>query len=90
MKGYAALIAEATGGRDPETVALVETLMREETGSVLDHLSAARFAALARQAYADAQASRPWPARPTPTRRRGSRLAPSTASRSRATAPCSA
>lgn len=56
MKGYAALIAEATGGRDPETVALVETLMREETGSVLDHLSAARFAALARQAYADAQA----------------------------------
>ena len=55
MKGNAALIAEATDQRDPETVALVEELMREETGGVLDHLSAARFAALARESYADAR-----------------------------------
>jgi len=30
--------------------------MREETGGVLDHLSAARFTALARESYGDAQA----------------------------------
>lgn len=56
MTGYAALIAQATDQRDPATVALVEELMREETGGVLDHLSAHRFANLARESFADAQA----------------------------------
>ena len=56
MTGYAALIAEATDQQDTATLALVEELMREETGGVLDHLSAPRFAALARESYADAQA----------------------------------
>lgn len=56
MTGYAALIAQATGQRDTATVALVEELMREDTGGVLDHLSAPRFAGLARAAFADAQA----------------------------------
>lgn len=55
MTGYAALIAQATDQRDPATLALVEELMRENTGGVLDHLSAPRFAALAREAYVDAQ-----------------------------------
>lgn len=54
--GYAALIAEALNQRDIETVSLVEELMREETGGVVDHLSAARFAALARACHADARA----------------------------------
>lgn len=56
MRGYAALIAQATDQRDPATLALVEELMREETGGVLDHLSAPRFTALARESYLDAQA----------------------------------
>lgn len=56
MNGYAALIAQATNQQDAPTLALVEELMREETGGVLDHLSAPRFAHLARESYADAQA----------------------------------
>jgi hypothetical protein len=56
VKGYAALIAQATDQRDPATIALVEELMREEAGGVLDHLSAARFTALTRESYLDARA----------------------------------
>ena len=56
MTGYAVLISDATDQGDPATVAVVEELMREETGGVLDHPSAARFAALARESYADARA----------------------------------
>lgn len=55
MRGYTALIAQATDQRDPTTLALVEELMRAETGGVLDHLSAPRFVALARESYVGAQ-----------------------------------
>lgn len=55
--GYARLIAAAIGLDDAATLELVERMMRQETGGVLDHLSAAVLIQLARQGLAD---SREW------------------------------
>jgi len=54
MTGYARLISAAIRVDDTATLVLVERLMRQETGGVLDHLSSAVLVHLARQAYGDA------------------------------------
>ncbi|GAB3868622.1 hypothetical protein GCM10028801_44880 [Nocardioides maradonensis] len=54
--GYARMISDAIQLEDPDTLALVENLMREQTGGVLDHLTARQFAKHARDAYSDARA----------------------------------
>ena len=56
LTGYARLVSDAIGLEDTATLELVERLMRQDTGGVLDHLSAAAFARLAREAYGDATA----------------------------------
>lgn len=56
ITGYTQLVSSAIGLDEAATLELVERLMRQETGGVLDHLSAAAFARLARQAYGDAKA----------------------------------
>jgi len=56
VTGYARAIRDALGLDDTATLDLVECLMRQETGGVLDHLSAAAFTRLARQSYGDATA----------------------------------
>lgn len=56
LTGYAQLVSSAIGLYEAATLELVERLMRQETGGVLDHLSAAAFTHLARQAYGDATA----------------------------------
>lgn len=56
LTGYAQLVSSAIGHDEAATLELVERLMRQETGGVLDHLSAAAFTHLARQAYGDATA----------------------------------
>jgi hypothetical protein len=53
---YTALISSAISLEDPATLALVERLMRDQTGGVLDHLDASTFDHLARQAYEDGRA----------------------------------
>lgn len=55
LTGYARFISVTLGLDDPATLELVERLMRQETGGVLDHLGADVFARLARQAYEDAR-----------------------------------
>lgn len=55
MSHYSRNIAEAINQADPDTLALVEDLMRQETGGVLDHLSLADLRRHAREAYTDAQ-----------------------------------
>jgi hypothetical protein len=53
LRPYAALIADAAGTTDPDTLALAEDLMREgKTG--LDALTREEFRAAAREAIADA------------------------------------
>ena len=56
IPGSAQLVSSAIGLDEAATLELVECLMRQETGGVLDHLSAAAFARLARQSYGDAKA----------------------------------
>lgn len=56
LTGYARLVSDAIGLEDAATLELVERLMRQDTGGVLDHLSAAAFARLAREAHGDATA----------------------------------
>lgn len=56
ITGYAQLVSSAIGLDEAATLELVECLMRQETGGVLDHLSATAFARLARQSYGDAKA----------------------------------
>lgn len=51
---YTHRIAAAIDYTDEATTALIERLMRDQTGT-LDHLAAAEFDQLARQAYADAR-----------------------------------
>jgi len=53
---HTALISSAIGLEDPATLALVERLMRDQTGGVLDHLDATTFDHLARQGYEDGRA----------------------------------
>lgn len=53
---YTARISSAINLEDPVTLALVERLMRDQTGGVLDHLGANAFDHLARQAYGDGRA----------------------------------
>lgn len=53
---YTACISSAINLEDPATLALVERLMRDQTGGVLDHLDANAFDRLARQAYGDGRA----------------------------------
>lgn len=53
---YHARISSAINLEDPVTLALVERLMRDQTGGVLDHLGANAFDHLARQAYGDGRA----------------------------------
>jgi hypothetical protein len=54
MTPYARQIAQAIEYTDEATLAIVEQFMRDETGGTLDHLTTPEFAALARQAAADA------------------------------------
>lgn len=56
LTGYTQLVSSAIGLDEAATLELVERLMRQEAGGVLDHLSAAAFTRLARQAYGDAKA----------------------------------
>lgn len=56
MSTYSDLISNALDQNDPNTLALVERLMRLETGGCLDHLPRPHFDHLARQAYEDARA----------------------------------
>lgn len=53
---YTARISSAINLEDPVTLALVERLMRDQTGGVLDHLDANAYDHLARQAYGDGRA----------------------------------
>ncbi len=53
---YTARISDAINLEDTATLALVERLMRDQTGGVLDHLDATSLDHLARQAYEDGRA----------------------------------
>jgi hypothetical protein len=56
MSHYASKITAAISHKDPETAAVVEQFMRDETGGALDHLDTAGLIRLARQAEGDAVA----------------------------------
>jgi hypothetical protein len=43
LRPYAQSIADATGTTDPATLALIEQLMRDDNGGVLDSLTPADF-----------------------------------------------
>lgn len=52
MGFYKTLIKKATGVYDPDRIARIEDVMRENNGGVLDHLTRAEFGEQARLAKA--------------------------------------
>lgn len=54
MSQYASKITAAISHKDPQTAAVVEEFMRDETGGALDSLTTVQLIQLARQAEGDA------------------------------------